>query len=102
MQLLPVGYGNFLAPPRVLAILSPDSAPVRRSVSDARKQGRLLDATAGHKTRAVVYLDAGQVLLAALSPESLAGRFARLHGGGRPGLALEPPGEVEIEEEEPS
>lgn len=78
MRLVPLGYGNFVAAGRILVVVAPDSAPVRRSVSEARKQGQVVDATAGHRTRSVVFMDTGQLVLSALAPETVAARVHRL------------------------
>ena len=76
MTLLNVGYGNLVAAERILAIVAPDAAPSRRLVQEARDAGRAIDATSGKKTRAVLVLDTGHVMLSALQPETLAGRLA--------------------------
>ena len=75
MRLLNVGFKNMVAAHRVIAVISPDSAPVKRFVQEARDSGRLLDATAGRKTRAVITLDSGQVILSALQPETISTRM---------------------------
>ena len=75
MNLTNVGYGNMVASHRIVAVVSPDSAPVRRMVQEARDEGRVVDATAGRKTRAVLVLDSGHVVLSPLQPETLAGRI---------------------------
>lgn len=95
MVLIPIGYGNFVAAGRILAAVAPDSAPVRRSVSEARKQGQVVDATAGHRTRSVLFMDNGQLVLSALVPETVAARVRRHEGPGVPG-AVEP---EEVDEE---
>lgn len=77
MRLIPIGYGNFVAAGRILAAVVPDSAPVRRSVTEARRQGQVVDATAGHRTRSVLFMDTGQVVLSALAPETVAARLRR-------------------------
>lgn len=77
MRLIPIGYGNFVAAARILAAVVPDSAPVRRSVTEARRQGQVVDATAGHRTRSVLFMDTGQVVLSALAPETVAARLRR-------------------------
>ncbi len=68
---LRIGYGNLVAAPRVIAIVSPDSAPVRRLVADARDRATLIDATGGKKTRAVLIMDSDHLVLSALPVEEL-------------------------------
>lgn len=74
MKLTNVGYGNTVATNRIIAIVNPDAAPVRRMVSDAKDTGRIIDATCGHKTRSVLIMDTGHVVLSALMTETLASR----------------------------
>ena len=61
---------------RIIAVVSPDSAPIKRIISDARERGSLIDATYGRKTKAVVVCDSGHVILSALQPETVSGRMA--------------------------
>ena len=75
MKLVNVGFGNMVSSARLVAIVSPDSAPVRRLVQDARDEGRVIDATCGRKTRAVIVMDSEHVVLSPLQPETLAGRL---------------------------
>ncbi len=81
MQLVNIGYGNLLAANRVIAVVSPDSAPVRRMVQDAREAGRLIDATLGRKTRSVLVTDSGHVVLSALQTTALQGRLTGREAG---------------------
>lgn len=74
MQLLPVGYGSIVNADRVIAILSADSAPIKRSIQEARDAGKLIDATYGRKTRSVLVMDSGHLLIAAIASETIAGR----------------------------
>lgn len=60
---------------RIIAVVSPDSAPIKRIISDARERGNLIDATYGRKTKAVVVCDSGHVILSALQPETVSGRM---------------------------
>jgi len=76
MQLLNIGFGNLLNAPRVLAILSPDSQPVKRMAQEAKANGSLVDASHGRKTQAVLLLDSGHVVLSYLQPETLAGHLS--------------------------
>ena len=75
MKLINIGFGNMIAANRVIAMVSPDSAPIKRVVSDARERGRLIDATYGRRTRAVIIADSGHVILSAIQPETIAGRL---------------------------
>ena len=74
-ELLQIGFGGVLAVNRVLAILSPDSAPVKRMMRDARERQLIIDMTYGRRTKAVILLDTGHVALAALQPQTLMGRL---------------------------
>ena len=75
MRLLNVGFGNMVAANRMVAVIAPDSAPVKRLVQEARDGGRLVDATAGRRTRAVIMMDTGHVVSSAVQPETIAGRL---------------------------
>ena len=75
MQLINIGFGNMVSSARLIAIVSPESAPIKRIVQDAREQGRLIDATYGRRTRAVIVMDSDHVILSALPPEKLAPRL---------------------------
>jgi len=66
IQLLNIGFGNMVSANRVMAIISPESAPIKRMVQDARDKGLLIDATYGRKTRAVLVMDSGQIVLSAI------------------------------------
>jgi regulator of extracellular matrix RemA (YlzA/DUF370 family) len=73
-----VGFGNYVVRERVIAIVSSDSAPMRRVIQEARKQGQLIDATQGRRTKSVVFMDNGQILISGLSQETLARRASSL------------------------
>ena len=75
IQLINIGFGNIVSANRVIAIVSPESAPIKRIISDAREQGRLIDATYGRRTRAVIMTDSSHVVLSAIQPETVANRF---------------------------
>ncbi len=75
MKLINVGYGNMAAASRVIAVVSPEAAPIRRLVQDARDSGRVIDATCGHKTKSVLMMDSSHIMLSALMPETIAGRM---------------------------
>lgn len=76
IQLINIGFGNIVSANRVVAIVSPESAPIKRIVSDARDRGQLIDATYGRRTRAAIVTDSGHVILSAIQPETVANRFA--------------------------
>ena len=82
MKLVNVGYGNMASVSRLVAIVSPDAAPVRRMIQDARDGGRIIDATCGHKTRAVLVMDSEHVILSPLLPETVAARIDERKDGG--------------------
>ena len=75
MKLINIGFGNLVSAGRVVAVVSPDSAPVKRLVKEARERGMLIDASYG-RTRAVLVMDSDHVVLSALTPETVAGRAA--------------------------
>ncbi|MBQ4159693.1 MAG: DUF370 domain-containing protein [Clostridia bacterium] len=75
MKLINIGFGNIVAADRLVAIVSPGSAPVKRMVQEAREQGNLVDAAYGRRTRAVLVMDSGHVVLSALAPETVANRM---------------------------
>lgn len=76
MKLLNIGYGNSVAAERVVTIISPESAPIKRIVSEAREVGQLIDATYGRKTRAVIMMNSGHIVLSAIQPDTMAQRFS--------------------------
>jgi hypothetical protein len=80
-RLISIGHGNILAANRIVAIISPDSAPVKRIVQESRERGTLIDATYGRRTRAVVITDSGHVVLSAVQPETLAHRYITREAG---------------------
>lgn len=74
LHFLNVGYGNLVTLSRVIAVVSPESAPVKRLIAEAREKGVAVDATCGRKTRGVLIMDNGQIVLSALVPETIGGR----------------------------
>ncbi len=78
MKFISIGYGNMVAVERVVALVSPDSAPVKRLIQDAKEMGRIIDVSCGRKTRAVIITDSEHVILSALQSDTIA---ARLEGG---------------------
>ena len=76
MKLIGIGFGNLVAAERIIAVVSPESAPIKRMIQDARERGLLIDASFGRSTKAVLAMDSGNVVLSALTPETLAARCA--------------------------
>lgn len=76
MKLLNIGFGGLVAEERILAIVSPDSSPIKRIIQDVRERGQLVDASYGRKTQAVLVMDSGHVILSALTPEALSERMS--------------------------
>ncbi len=79
MKLINIGYGNMISSQRIVTIVSPDSAPIKRLVQEAKDDGRAIDATYGRKTRAIIIMDSGHIVLSSLITETLA---ARINGTG--------------------
>lgn len=73
-ELVHVGFGNFLSVNKVLAIVTPSSAPIQRMVREGKKEKTIIDITSGRRTKAAVFMDSGQIMLVAITPEALAGR----------------------------
>ena len=74
MQLVNIGFGNIVSASRIIAIVSPESAPIKRLVQDAKDNKVVVDATYGRRTRAVLIMDSGHIILSAVQPETVAGR----------------------------
>jgi len=79
-NLVNIGFGNFVNSTRVLIILSPDSAPVKRLKEEAKVEKKLVDATYGRRTRAVIIMDSNHVILSSIQPETIANRFTEYSG----------------------
>lgn len=75
MKMVNIGYGNLINSEKVLAIISPDSAPTRRMLQEAREEGKLIDATAGRRMRSCIVLEGGKLIISALQTETLAARL---------------------------
>lgn len=73
-RLIHIGFGNIVNTSKIIAIVSPDSAPIKRMVQKAKENGTVIDATQGRKTKAVLVMESNQVVLSALLPETIAGR----------------------------
>ena len=76
MKLINIGFGNMIAAERIIAIVSPDSAPVKRMIQEGRERHCIIDATQGRRTRAVIQTDSDHIVLSAIQPETIAGRVA--------------------------
>ena len=74
MKLINVGFGNIVSGSRVIAIVSPDSAPIKRIVQEAKERGMVIDATCGRRTRSVIVTDSDHIILSAIQTETIAGR----------------------------
>ena len=74
MQLVNIGFGNIIAANKVVAIVSPESAPIKRMIQEAKDAKTAIDATCGRRTRAVLIMDSGHIILSAVQPETVAGR----------------------------
>ena len=75
MKLINIGFGSLIAAHRLLAVLAPDSAPIKRVIQEARDRGMLIDASYGRKTKAVILMDTDHVILSAITPETIRGRW---------------------------
>ncbi len=75
MKLVNIGFGNLVSAERIISIVSPESAPIKRMIQDVRERGLLIDASFGRSTRAVIVMDSGNVILSAMQPETLAARI---------------------------
>ena len=74
MKLVSVGFGNLISAAKIVSIVSPDSAPIKRMIQEVREKGLLIDASFGRSTKAVIVMDSGNVVLSALLPETIAAR----------------------------
>ena len=75
MKLINIGFGNMVSAERLVAIVSPESAPIKRIIQEARERGMLIDATYGRRTRAVIFMDSDHIVLSAVLPETVASRL---------------------------
>lgn len=75
MELVDVGFGSMVSPQRLVALIGPDSAPVKRMIQEAREAGSLIDATYGRRTRSVLIMDSGHIILSALESETVSDRM---------------------------
>lgn len=84
MKLINIGYGNLVSDRRLLTVVSPDSAPVKRLVQEAKERAMLIDASFGRKTRAVLMMDTDHVILSAITPEAITRRFNEKDAASHP------------------
>lgn len=75
MKLVAIGFGNLVSVERIISIVSPESAPIKRMIQDVREKGLLIDASFGRSTRSVIVMDSGNIILSAIPPETLAARI---------------------------
>ncbi|MES0854833.1 DUF370 domain-containing protein [Geobacillus sp. G4] len=75
VKFINIGYGNMVSAARIITIVSPDSAPIKRIIQDARESGKLVDATHGRRTRAVIIMDSDHVILSSVQPETVVNRL---------------------------
>ena len=81
MKLISIGFGSYVSPDRIIAAVDPESNPIKRIVSQGKETGKLIDATYGRKTKTVLIMDSGHVILCPLTPESVAQRVSGKIGG---------------------
>ena len=82
MKFINVGFGNMILDERVIALVSPDSAPAKRTVAEAKEKGRIIDCTSGRRTKSVIITDSDHVIISALTPETVANRLNGNDDGG--------------------
>ncbi len=99
IRLINIGFGNIVSANRIVAIVSPESAPIKRMIGEARDRGVLIDATYGRRTRAVIFTDSEHVILSAVQPETVAHRLASRDAWREPATDLGAE-DAEVEEEE--
>lgn len=75
MQLMNIGFGSFVSLNKIVSIVSPESAPIKRIIQEAKDKGTAIDATYGRKTRAVIFMDSGHIVLSAIQSETIASRL---------------------------
>ena len=82
MQLINIGFGNIVSANRIIAIVSPESAPIKRIVQEAKDDGTAIDATYGRKTRALIIMDSGHIVLSSIQPQTVAARLGKEEDDG--------------------
>lgn len=81
MKMLAIGFGNYVSPDHIISIVSPDSAPIKRLISDCREKEMVIDASFGRSTRSVIVADNGNLILSSLTPEVLSSKIEELYEG---------------------
>lgn len=81
MKLINIGFGNMVSASRLIAVVSPESAPIKRMIQESKDKGSLIDATYGRKTRAVIVTDSGHIILSAIQPETVGNRLNEKEDG---------------------
>jgi len=81
MKLISIGFGNLISADRIISVVSPESAPIKRMIQDVREKGLLIDASFGRSTKSVIVMDSGNVVLSALPPEAIANRCENRNEG---------------------
>ncbi len=81
-ELLHVGFGNYIALGRIVAIVSPGSAPIQRKIREGKKRGVIIDITSGRRTKCAIFTDTGTIILVAITPEAIAGRVETARSSG--------------------
>ncbi len=76
MKMINIGFGNLVAAQKIVSVVSPESAPIKRMIQDARDKGRLIDASYGRKSRAVIFTDSDHIILSAVQPETIHSRIS--------------------------
>jgi len=76
-KLINIGFGNVISSSKLVSVVSPDSAPLKRLVQDARNNGTLIDATYGRRMRAIIIMESGHIIISPLQPETIANRFSK-------------------------
>ncbi|HEY3314015.1 MAG TPA: DUF370 domain-containing protein [Bacillota bacterium] len=89
IKLINIGFGNIVSANRIVAIVSPESAPIKRIIQEARDRGMLIDATYGRRTRAVVITDSDHIILSAVQPETVANRLSSRDAGSEADAAAD-------------
>lgn len=85
MKLINIGFGNMVSSSRIISIVSPESAPIKRIIREGEDKGILINATYGRRTRAVIITDSGHIILSALQPETIAGRIENMENASEEG-----------------
>ncbi len=94
-ELIHVGFGNVLAVNRVIAIVAPNSAPTKRLIQEGKQKGLTVDMTSGRRTKAVLIMDSGHIVLAAITPETITGRVAANRGPSGPSRLIQQDNDAE-------